>query len=107
MTGQLRRSGWMDAITGHARASATEVEDREIVQPELFALLQRMTARLRSSAPLGELLSGLAASICGALETEIDTHCEDGRVADSRLSYRKMYSGLERAIIAYQSRRGG
>jgi cardiolipin synthase len=42
-----------------------------------------------------------------ALEAEIETHCEDGRIADSRLSYRKMYSGLERAIIAYQSRRGG
>jgi cardiolipin synthase len=42
-----------------------------------------------------------------ALEEEIESHCEDGRVADSRLSYRKMYSGLERAIIAYQSRRGG
>ncbi|HEY5950972.1 MAG TPA: phosphatidylserine/phosphatidylglycerophosphate/cardiolipin synthase family protein [Kofleriaceae bacterium] len=42
-----------------------------------------------------------------ALEAEIATHCEDGRIADSRLSYRKMYSGLERAIIAYQSRRGG
>jgi cardiolipin synthase A/B len=42
-----------------------------------------------------------------ALEAEIESHCEDGRVADSRLSYRKMYSGLERAIIAYQSRRGG
>lgn len=42
-----------------------------------------------------------------ALEAEIATHCEDGRTADSRLSYRKMFSGLERAIIAYQSRRGG
>jgi phosphatidylserine/phosphatidylglycerophosphate/cardiolipin synthase-like enzyme len=42
-----------------------------------------------------------------ALEAEIETHCLDGRIADSRLSYRKMYSGLERAIIAYQSRRGG
>ena len=42
-----------------------------------------------------------------ALEAEIEAHCEDGRIADSRLSYRKMYSGLERAIIAYQSRRGG
>ncbi len=42
-----------------------------------------------------------------ALEAEIESHCEDGRIADSRLSYRKMYSGLERAIIAYQSRRGG
>jgi len=42
-----------------------------------------------------------------ALEAEIEAHCEDGRTADSRLSYRKMFSGLERAIIAYQSRRGG
>ena len=42
-----------------------------------------------------------------ALEAEIEAHCVDGRVADSRLSYRKFYSGLERAIMAYQSRRGG
>jgi cardiolipin synthase A/B len=42
-----------------------------------------------------------------ALEAEIDAHCEEGFVADSRLTYRKMFSGLERAIIAYQSRRGG
>ncbi len=42
-----------------------------------------------------------------ALEAEIARHCADGRVVDQRLSYRRMYSGLERAIIAYQSRRGG
>lgn len=42
-----------------------------------------------------------------ALEAEVASHCIDGRKADSRLSYRKMYSGLERAIMAYQSRRGG
>lgn len=42
-----------------------------------------------------------------ALEAEIASHCTDGRIADSRLTYRKMYSGLERAIIAYQARRGG
>jgi cardiolipin synthase len=42
-----------------------------------------------------------------AIEEEIERHCVDGRVADSRLTYRKMYSGLEAAIIAYQSRRGG
>lgn len=42
-----------------------------------------------------------------ALEAEIDAHCDEGRVADSRLTYRKMFSGIERAIIAYQSRRGG
>lgn len=42
-----------------------------------------------------------------ALEAEIARHCEEGRIADRRLSYRKMYSGMERAILAYQSRRGG
>jgi cardiolipin synthase len=42
-----------------------------------------------------------------AVEAEIAGHCEHSRVADSRLSYRRMYSGLERAIMAYQSRRGG
>ncbi|MBA3822131.1 MAG: phosphatidylserine/phosphatidylglycerophosphate/cardiolipin synthase family protein, partial [Deltaproteobacteria bacterium] len=42
-----------------------------------------------------------------ALETEIARHCEDGWVASSRLTYRKMYSGLERFVMAYQSRRGG
>jgi phosphatidylserine/phosphatidylglycerophosphate/cardiolipin synthase-like enzyme len=42
-----------------------------------------------------------------ALEAEINMHAVDGFVADSRLSYRKMVSGIERAILAFQSRRGG
>jgi cardiolipin synthase len=42
-----------------------------------------------------------------ALEAEIEMHAEDGFVADTRLSYRKMVSGIERAILAFQSRRGG
>ncbi len=42
-----------------------------------------------------------------ALEAEIETHAEDGFVADTRLTYRKMVSGIERAILAFQSRRGG
>ena len=42
-----------------------------------------------------------------ALEAEIDRHCADATLAQPRLAYRKVYSGLERAIIAYQSRRGG
>jgi cardiolipin synthase A/B len=42
-----------------------------------------------------------------AVEAEIARHCEDSRIADSRLSYRRMFSGLERAVMAYQSRRGG
>jgi len=46
-------------------------------------------------------------SFAAAIEAEIEEHCADGRIADSRLTYRKLYSGLERAIIAYQSRRGG
>ncbi len=42
-----------------------------------------------------------------ALEDEIESHCTDGLIVDSRLRWRRMYSGLERAIVAYQSRRGG
>lgn len=42
-----------------------------------------------------------------ALEAEIERHCEDAKIAEQRLRYRRMYSGFERAIIAYQSRRGG
>jgi cardiolipin synthase len=48
-----------------------------------------------------------SAPFARAVEAEIASHCEDSRVAESRLSYRKMVSGLERAIMAYQSRRGG
>ncbi len=49
------------------------------------------------------------ASFAAAIESEIASHClgAGARIADQRLTYRKMYSGLERAIIAYQSRRGG
>ncbi|HEU0037420.1 MAG TPA: phosphatidylserine/phosphatidylglycerophosphate/cardiolipin synthase family protein [Kofleriaceae bacterium] len=42
-----------------------------------------------------------------ALEAEIASHEGGGHVASAPLRYRRMYSGLERAIIAYQSRRGG
>jgi cardiolipin synthase len=43
-----------------------------------------------------------------ALEEEIASHCDDGgRIADSRLTWRRMYSRVEAAIVAYQSRRGG
>ncbi len=41
------------------------------------------------------------------LEAEILRHCEDGHLAAAGLKHSKMYSGVERAIIAYQSRRGG
>jgi cardiolipin synthase len=42
-----------------------------------------------------------------AIEAEIEAHCQIGREVDTHLKGRLMYSGLERAIIAYQSRRGG
>jgi len=43
-----------------------------------------------------------------ALEAEIEMHCQDGgRVVDQKLTWRRTYSGLERAIMAYQARRGG
>jgi cardiolipin synthase len=42
-----------------------------------------------------------------ALEAELERHCLDAPIAEQRLRYRRMYSGVERAIIAYQSRRGG
>lgn len=43
-----------------------------------------------------------------ALEAEIEVHCQDGgRVVDQKLTWRRAYSGIERAIVAYQARRGG
>ena len=42
-----------------------------------------------------------------ALEAEIEIHCQDGWLAGQRVPYRRMYSVTERAIMAYQSRRGG
>lgn len=41
------------------------------------------------------------------LEAEIDAHCGEGWVVGQRVRYRRMYRGLERAVMAYQSRRGG
>ena len=49
-----------------------------------------------------------SAPFARALEAEIELHCADGgRVVDQKLRWRRAYSGLERAIMAYQSRRGG
>jgi phosphatidylserine/phosphatidylglycerophosphate/cardiolipin synthase-like enzyme len=41
------------------------------------------------------------------LEAEIERHCADGWVADRRIRQKWTYRGVERAIVAYQSRRGG
>jgi cardiolipin synthase A/B len=42
-----------------------------------------------------------------ALEDEIARHCADGHLVTHRVGYRRMYSSVERAIMAYQARRGG
>jgi cardiolipin synthase len=42
-----------------------------------------------------------------AIEAEIESHAVDGVLVDQKLRWRRVYSGLERAIMAYQSRRGG
>ena len=53
--------------------------------------------------------AGYHGATIGAIieRAQIARHCEDAQIAEQRLRYRKMYSGVERAIIAYQSRRGG
>jgi cardiolipin synthase len=49
-----------------------------------------------------------SAPFARALEAEIERHCADGgRIVDQKLTWRRTFSGLEAAIVAYQSRRGG
>jgi cardiolipin synthase len=48
------------------------------------------------------------ARFAGALEAAAARHCEEGVVVErSRLGYRRIQSSVERAIVAYQSRKGG
>ena len=44
-----------------------------------------------------------------ALEQEIEAHCEEGHLVDQslRMRWRRTFSGFERAVMAYQARRGG
>jgi phosphatidylserine/phosphatidylglycerophosphate/cardiolipin synthase-like enzyme len=42
-----------------------------------------------------------------AIEREIAHHAAEGVVVDERLRYKRLASGLERAVMAYQSRKGG
>jgi cardiolipin synthase len=42
-----------------------------------------------------------------AIEREIERHAAEGVVVDERLRYRRLAIGLERAVMAYQSRKGG
>lgn len=41
------------------------------------------------------------------LEAAVDVHCLEGQVVEGRIGYRKLHSSIERAIVAYQSRKGG
>ena len=69
MTGQIGRSGWIDTITRRSRIGEAggDVSERS----DQFEMLQRMTAKLRSSAPLTELLNDLASTVCDALGADI------------------------------------
>jgi cardiolipin synthase len=42
-----------------------------------------------------------------ALEDEIARHCADGHMVTHRVGYRRFHSQVERAIVAYQARKGG
>jgi cardiolipin synthase len=42
-----------------------------------------------------------------ALEAEVARHCAEGYVLDRRLRWRRTTSAIERAVMAYQARRGG
>ncbi len=42
-----------------------------------------------------------------AIEAEIESHADEGTLLAQKLRWRRVYSGLERAVMAYQSRRGG
>jgi cardiolipin synthase len=42
-----------------------------------------------------------------AIESEIGRHCVEGLVVDEKVGYRRMASQLEKAIVAFQSRKGG
>jgi phosphatidylserine/phosphatidylglycerophosphate/cardiolipin synthase-like enzyme len=48
-----------------------------------------------------------AAPFALALEAEIARHCEEGRVVEQRVGYRRVYTQIEKVIMAYQSRKGG
>jgi hypothetical protein len=41
------------------------------------------------------------------LEQAISEHAREGTVVEERVGYRRFASSVERAIVAYQSRKGG
>lgn len=42
-----------------------------------------------------------------SVEQAISDHCAAGELADQRVDYRRLYFHIERAIVAYQGRKGG
>lgn len=67
MTGQLGRA--IDSFSRRARTGEGVPEPAE--RPDPFDVLQRMTVKLRSAAPIGELLDELAGSVREALEADV------------------------------------
>jgi len=47
------------------------------------------------------------AGFADGLEDEIAKHCTDGHMVTHRVGYRRAFNAVERAIVAYQARRGG
>jgi phosphatidylserine/phosphatidylglycerophosphate/cardiolipin synthase-like enzyme len=48
-----------------------------------------------------------AAPFARAVEAEVARHCEEGRVVEKRVGYRRFYSQVEKAIMVFQGRKGG
>lgn len=46
-------------------------------------------------------------AFAAGLEAEIASHCEEGRLVDQTLRWRRGLGQFERAVMAYQARRGG
>jgi len=46
-------------------------------------------------------------SFARSVEDEVAKHALEGRVVEHRVGYRRVYTSIEKAIMAYQSRRGG
>src|SRR6185437_7653020 len=65
-----RRAGWIDNLTRHW-AQDDEPATNRSERHDLLPILQRMTARIRSDAPLDDLLTYLATLICEAIDCEI------------------------------------
>jgi phosphatidylserine/phosphatidylglycerophosphate/cardiolipin synthase-like enzyme len=48
-----------------------------------------------------------AAPFARAIEDEIAQHCLEGRVVEQRVGYNRIYTQVEKVIMAYQARKGG